>query len=81
MPRFNGTGPWGMGAGTGWGMGPCGLGLRRGLGRGYGRGFRRAWTKQDEKTGLEEEKEILEQELKEIRSLIQDLKTETKKKK
>lgn len=59
MPRLDGTGPWGMGAGTGWGLGPCGLGLRRGLGRGYG--FRR-WTKQDEKVALEEEVKILKEE-------------------
>jgi hypothetical protein len=26
MPRFDGTGPWGLGPGTGWGMGPCGAG-------------------------------------------------------
>ena len=41
MPRFNGTGPRGIGAGTGWGMGPCGAGY--GYGRGYGRGFGRGW--------------------------------------
>lgn len=35
MPAFNGRGPWGgSGPGTGWGMGPCGAGMRR------GRGFR-----------------------------------------
>ena len=41
MPRFDGTGPWGLGPGTGWGLGPCGAGLawRRGWGRGFGRGF------------------------------------------
>ena len=43
MPRFDGTGPGGLGAGTGWGLGPCGAGMgwRRGWGRGYGRGFGR----------------------------------------
>ena len=35
MPRFNGTGPMGQGPGTGWGLGPCGSGMRRG---GSGRG-------------------------------------------
>jgi len=41
MPRFNGTGPGGLGPGTGWGLGPCGagMGFRRGFGRGLGRGF------------------------------------------
>ena len=39
MPGFNATGPRGQGPGSGWGMGPCGAGLRRGGGRGQGRGF------------------------------------------
>jgi len=72
MPRFDRTGPWGMGPGTGWGLGPCGLGL--GWRRGYGGGFRRAWTNQDEKVALEEERKILEEELKEIKKEIDSLK-------
>lgn len=40
MPRYDGTGPWGQGPGTGWGLGPCGVGRRRGYGGGFGRG---AW--------------------------------------
>ncbi len=44
MPGFDGTGPWGAGPGTGWGLGPCGAGRRRGGGRFWGRGFGRgAW--------------------------------------
>lgn len=39
MPGFNGTGPMGQGPGTGWGLGPCGAGLRRGGARGFGRGW------------------------------------------
>ncbi len=39
MPRFDGTGPRGMGPGTGRGLGPCGGGYGRGFGRrGYGFG-------------------------------------------
>jgi len=40
MPRFDGTGPSGLGPGTGWGLGPCGAGraLRRGFGPGFGYG-------------------------------------------
>jgi len=72
MPGFDRTGPWGMGPGTGWGLGPCGLGL--GWQRGSGRGFRRAWTNQDEKVALEEERKILEEELKEIKKEIDSLK-------
>ena len=61
MPRLNGTGPRGLGAGTGQGLGPCG----GGYGRGCGRGFRR-WTEQDEKTTLDQEKDILKKELEEV---------------
>jgi len=72
MPRFDGTGPiWGGGPGAGWGLGPCGLGLRRGFGRGYG--FRR-WTKQDEKVALEEEVKILKEELKAVEEELKSLK-------
>ena len=72
MPRLDGTGPQGMGAGTGWGLGPCGLGLRRGFGRGYG--FRRTWTKQDEKVALGEEVKILKEELKATEEELKSLK-------
>ena len=43
MPWRDGTGPIGQGPLTGRGLGPCGLGLRKGRGfsRGFGRGF--AW--------------------------------------
>uniref|UniRef100_A0A7C3SK00 DUF5320 domain-containing protein n=1 Tax=Desulfobacca acetoxidans TaxID=60893 RepID=A0A7C3SK00_9BACT len=40
MPGYDGTGPWGLGPGTGWGLGPCGAGRRRGFGRRF---FRGAW--------------------------------------
>ncbi len=54
MPGFDGTGPLGMGPGTGRGLGPCGAGVRGwfgprwfpGFGRrwfGRGRGFGRGW--------------------------------------
>jgi len=63
MPRQDGTGPLGQGAVTGRGLGPCGSGMRRGFGRGCGRGFgfRRPIT-----LTKEEEKKILEAELKEV---------------
>jgi hypothetical protein len=38
MPGYDGTGPRGQGPGSGWGMGPCGAGQRRGFGRSMGRG-------------------------------------------
>jgi len=90
MPRFDGTGPLGLGPGTGWGLGPCGAGMawRRGWGRGFGRGFgwRRflgygPWgypyqptiTKKEEKEILENEVAALEEELKEIRARLSEL--------
>uniref|UniRef100_A0A7C3UYK3 DUF5320 domain-containing protein n=1 Tax=Desulfobacca acetoxidans TaxID=60893 RepID=A0A7C3UYK3_9BACT len=44
MPGYDGTGPLGAGPGTGWGLGPCGAGRRRGGGQFWGRRFGRgAW--------------------------------------
>jgi hypothetical protein len=63
MPGQDGTGPLGQGPLTGRGLGPCGCGMRRGFGRGYGRGF--GFRRQVALT-KEEEKKILEAELKEI---------------
>ena len=78
MPRFNGTGPWGSGPGAGLGMGPCGLGAgwRRGLGRGFGRfwKFGPGIEKEEEKTALKEEAEILEDELKAVKERLAELK-------
>ena len=78
MPRQDGTGPNGQGPMTGRGIGPCGGGLRRGFGRGLGRGF--GWRCQwkfpyAEPVNLtkEEEKKILEAELKEIDLEKQDI--------
>ncbi|HUW71968.1 MAG TPA: DUF5320 domain-containing protein [Candidatus Humimicrobiaceae bacterium] len=84
MPRYNGTGPMGQGAGTGWGLGPCGAGMgwRRGGGRGRGFGWRRFWgyypgptpTKKEEVGNLSEEAAILEEELKAIKARLTELK-------
>jgi len=78
MPRFDGTGPWGLGPATGWGMGPCGAG--RGWRRPIGGGFGRFWrfgsqiTKKEEKEMLEEEAKDLEEELKAIKERLNELK-------
>jgi len=85
MPRFDGNGPWGLGPGTGWGLGPCGAGMawRRGWGRGFG--WRRFWgpwgypyqpqiSKKEEKELLEEEMANLEEELKAIKARLAELK-------
>lgn len=71
MPGLDGTGPMGAGPLTGRGLGPCGFGMRRGFGRGYGRrawlgcGFGPGYARQLVLT-KEEQKKILEAELKEL---------------
>ena len=69
MPRLNGTGPMGQGPMTGWGLGPCGGGMRRGFGcqGGYGYGFRRFISPKNEIAALEDEEKILEEELAAVR--------------
>jgi len=59
------TGPLGQGPLTGRGMGPCGrgFGFRRGFGRGFG--WRTSYAEPVELT-KEQQKRILEEELKEI---------------
>ena len=80
MPRFDGTGPGGLGPGTGWGLGPCGAGMgwRRGFGRGLGRGFGRrgfwGYGPKEEKEILGEEVTDLEEELKAIKARLAELK-------
>ena len=72
MPGFNGTGPRGTGAGSGRGLGPCGAGQGRGFfGRGFGRSVGRFFggnsnsnvSKEDQLSGLEEEKKCIEEEI------------------
>jgi len=65
MPKLDGTGPMGQGAGTGRGMGPCVGGMRRGWGcwGGYGYGFRRFISPKNELAALEDEEKMLEEEL------------------
>ena len=69
MPRLNGTGPQGMGARTGWGLGPCGAGMGYGR-RGAGRGRRLGWKK----FSSSEEAAVLEEELKSIKARLAELK-------
>lgn len=78
MPFRDGTGPTGLGAGTGRGMGGClggnyaagarplGLGMRRGRGCGLGAGYRFFPAQVDQETKkaiLTERKQLLEQQL------------------
>jgi len=67
MSGLDGTGPVGQGPMTGRGLGPCGCGMRRGFGRGFGRGLGlRYWRYAPVSLTKEEQKKILEAELKEI---------------
>lgn len=85
MPRFDATGPLGLGPGTGWGLGPCVPGWPRGFGRGFGwrrfgnypefyPAYPRSLTKKEELGMLGDEAEALEEELKAIKARIAELK-------
>ncbi|MFA5086679.1 MAG: DUF5320 domain-containing protein [Candidatus Paceibacterota bacterium] len=71
MPKLDGTGPVGMGPGTGRGMGPC-CG-RMGRGYGSGQGMRRFFTRKEESELLKEEAQALEEELKAIKERIDEI--------
>jgi len=78
MPGQDRTGPQGLGPLTGRGLGPCGCGMRRGFGRGLG--FRGVYaipatlTKEDEKKILEAELKEVELDKQEIEKRIKELK-------
>lgn len=75
MPYFNGTGPYGTEPGTGWGIGPCSAGLRRGrLGRGRSSSYYQTITTKDRETILENEEKALQEDLKIIKKELQGLK-------
>lgn len=87
MPGGDKTGPEGLGPLTGRGLGPCGrgLGFRRGFGRGYGyRKWRRPiytnypLTEQVE-LSKDEQKRIIESEIKDFEQELKTLKDELKK--
>jgi len=65
MPGGDGTGPRGLGAGIGWGFGPCGAGMRRGFGRGMGFGRGYGWRRLTANPITEptKEKEMLENQI------------------
>ena len=78
MPKFDRTGPRGMGPGTGRGMGPCAGGFGGGYGMGCGRGFggRQFFSRKEESEMLEDEVEDLENEMKAIKERIAELKAQ-----
>lgn len=80
MPRMDGTGPMGYGPFTGRGFGPCGRGMRRGFGRGFvWRQFSgTAYTAEPVTLAKEEQKKILEAELKEIEAEKKEIQNKLK---
>jgi len=78
MPGLDQTGPAGLGAGTGRGMGPCGRGMAygrgsaQGAGRRFGRGrgfcwnFTPGYSAEPVPLSKEAQKQLLEAELKRI---------------
>lgn len=70
MPRFDGTGPLGMGPGTGRGMGPCcqGAWWRKG-----GMGWRRFYNKQEEKEDIESEIKVMEEDLQALKERLSEI--------
>ncbi|MFH1978283.1 MAG: DUF5320 domain-containing protein [Candidatus Aenigmatarchaeota archaeon] len=77
MPGFDRTGPRGYGATSGRGMGPCGRGMRYCRGFGRGRGFSFRYTEPAELT-KEEQKKIIEAELKDIEAEKQEIEKQLK---
>ncbi len=82
MPNRDGTGPMGQGPLTGRGMGPCRGGFRRGIGLGRGFGIGRGLglrqyaepTKEEEKAYLEAELKSAEEDIKEIKKRLAEIK-------
>ena len=78
MPKLDGTGPMGQGAGSGRGMGSCGnsMGIRRGCCGGYGQGRRRFISPKNELSALEDEEKMLLEDLEVIKAEKEALKTQ-----
>ncbi len=73
MPGKDGTGPRGAGPETGWGCGPCCVGVRRGLGsRGF-YGSPVVLSKDEQKDVLENQKAQIEAELKAIKDKLKEI--------
>jgi len=79
MPKFDQTGPEGLGQRTGRGFGPCGRGMARGRGFGGGLcrffGYQPRISEEQETEMLNEESEMLEKDLQEIKKRLEDLKS------
>ncbi len=77
MPGQDGTGPLGLGPLTGTGLGPCGCGMRRGFSRSHGRWLGLRYARPVTLT-KEEQKKILEAELKEVEAEKQEIEAKLK---
>lgn len=75
MPKFDKTGPMGMGPKTGRGMGPCGGGAGDGSGLGRGRGFGRTmcgwFYRQYQAMPESEKKEVLKSEIEDLKQELE----------
>lgn len=80
MPRRDGTGPMGYGPQTGRGFGLCQRGFGRGPGMGFGRrfGMGRGFYNEPVQLTKEEQKRILEAELKNIEDEKQSIQKKLK---
>lgn len=81
MPKFDGTGPQGMGPSTGRGFGPCGFGMgwkHLGRGRGMGRyfGWDKPQTKEEKLKALTEYKSALQEELEDLKKEQEEIEKE-----
>ncbi|MDP3997533.1 MAG: hypothetical protein Q8P73_03475 [bacterium] len=66
MPFFDGSGPrWGGGHRAGWGLGPCGNGIRRGIGGRLGLFW--PWSQPSNRDDLSAYRKSLEEELARIK--------------
>ena len=82
MPGQDKTGPLGRGSLTGRGLGLCGNGLARGFGRRFSRGFgfgipfvqQQVITEKEEKNLLQDELKEIEAEKAEIQKRLKELK-------
>lgn len=77
MPGYDRTGPNGQGAMTGRGLGSCGCGMHRGFACGFGRRFayrQVALTENEEKKILQIELKDIESEKQEIERRLKELK-------
>ncbi len=70
MPKFDGTGPRGLGSGTGRGHGMCNNNARRGQGFGFGRGRGLGQVDNSEIEDIKLKNQKLEQEIEILKNIL-----------